>query len=116
MMDFELYQDCLTEEENEEITAEVEADETRCFKNDIKSLARRRNQRRAASYKNEGFLAKKGKKSYRQCGTYIIVKPQTKAFIKTKENRAKRAEAKNDFKQKYVTGQFDEDIAGLYTA
>ena len=109
----ELYLEGLTEEQNAEITAEVEADEARCYKNDVKSLARRRNQREEASSKNEGFFDKKGKeKPLVQYGRFFVAKPQARSFLKTKRNRAKRAEAKNEFKREYASGELDEDIAG----
>ena len=109
----ELYTDYLIDEENAEITAEVEADEVRCYKNDSKSLQRRRTQREEASNKNEGFLEKKGKeKPLVQYGRFFVSKPQARSFLKTKKNRAKRAEAKKEFKREYTAGSFDEDVAG----
>lgn len=115
----ELYTDYLTDEENAEITAEVEADEARCYKNDAKSLKRRITQRNEAISKNEGFLANKEELSRmkelskeKKIRLPRVPKPKVKAFLKQKGNKVIRAKLNRDLRQQYEEFQSDEDIAG----
>lgn len=111
----EIYLEGLTEEQNEEIIAEVEADESRCYKNDAKSLKRRITQRNEAMSKNEGFLTNKEELSRmkelskeKKIRLPRVPKPKVKAFLKQKGNKSIRAKLNRDLRQQYVNGYFDE--------